>query len=116
MASNADELIYIYIVDSDEFQQKKLRTSFLEAKTNYILRPYTSGEKFMDNLLLNPPPKKALSIVIVDLDLNHNDKQAMNGMNILYKTKELHPEFNIIMVSESNENFENNKIEALNAG
>ncbi len=116
MSTNNEELIYIYIVDVDEYQQKKLRSKFTEANTEYILRPYSSGEKFMDNLLLNPPPKKALSIVIVDYNINQNNKQAMNGMNVLYKTKEQHPEFNVIVISESSDNFESIKTEALNAG
>ena len=106
MSTSNEELIYIYIVDSDEYQQKKLRNNFSDANTEYILRPYTTGEKFMDNLLLNPPPKKALSVVIADFNLNHNNKQAMNGMNVLHKTKELHPNFHIILVSESNDDFD----------
>jgi len=116
MSSTNEQLIYIYIVDADEYQQKKLRESFSQANTEYILRPYDSGEKFMENLLLNPPPKKSLDVVIVDLNLNHKNKQAMNGMNLLYKTKELYPKFNIILVSESGDDFESNRTEALNAG
>ena len=116
MSTSNEELIYIYIVDSDEYQQKKLRNNFTDANTEYILRPYNTGEKFMENLLLNPPPKKALSFVIVDFNLNHNNKQAVNGMKVLYKTKEMHPDFHVILVSELNDDFEANRAEALNAG
>lgn len=116
MATKSNNLIYIYIVDADEYQQKKLRNKFSEANTSYILRPYAEGEKFMDNLLLNPPPNKSLAIAIVDFNINQNNKQAISGMTLLQKTMEIHPEFKVIVVTESDDNFESTKTEVMNAG
>lgn len=81
----------IYIVDDDPFINKLVvkRLTTDEVK----VEAFESGEECLDAMHRNP------DLIILDYLFIREDKEFMNGMQVLDKIKELKPDMPVIMLS-----------------
>lgn len=87
-----DNKIKLFLVDDDLIFLKTLEIEFLQ-HGNFIIETYETGELCLNNLVNNP------DIIILDFHLDGVNKKAMNGLETLYKIKQLSPDIPVIMLS-----------------
>ncbi len=98
-----DENVILYLVDDNELYLKILEQKFTDT-TNYIVNTFSTGEKFLDYILANPPHKKSCPIAVLDYNLTTlNNLEAKDGIKILKTTKDIHSEIEIIMLSSEDD-------------
>ncbi|MDQ3045968.1 MAG: response regulator [Bacteroidota bacterium] len=94
-----DELkITLFLVDDDLMYLKALENEF-KKNEHFEIHTFTTGEACLQKLSLKP------DIIILDYFLNGDNKEAVDGFNILVKIKQKSPEIHVIMLS-SYENVE----------
>jgi two-component system OmpR family response regulator len=87
-----DTKIKLFLVDDDLIFLKTLEIEFLQ-HGNFIIETYETGELCLNNLVNNP------DIIILDFHLDGVNKKAMNGLETLYRIKQLSPGIPVIMLS-----------------
>jgi two-component system OmpR family response regulator len=88
--------IKIFLVDDDQMYLKALENEF-KKNENFEVMTFDTGEACLKNLHLNP------DIVVLDYFLNGENKESINGFNVLVKIKEKNPNIQVIILS-SHEN------------
>ncbi len=83
---------YIFLVDDEPIQNEMLK-DYISERFTYKIKTYESGEAALKDMGLDP------EIVVLDFHLNGNSRDAMNGVDVLKKIKELHPTTQVIMLS-----------------
>lgn len=83
---------YIFLVDDEPIQNEMLK-DYISERFKYQIKTYESGESALKDMNLNP------EIVVLDFHLNSHLPNAQNGVEVLKKIKELHPEVQVIMLS-----------------
>ena len=81
----------IFIVDDDPFINMLVIKRF--TSEGYRLEAFEYGEDCLNALNKNP------DLIILDYFFVNNDREVMNGMEVLDKLKELKPETPVIMLS-----------------
>lgn len=81
----------IFIVDDDQFINTLVVRRFEEE--GYLVEAFTYGEECIKALNRNP------DVIILDYYFISNDKQVMNGMEVLDKIKGEKPQTPVIMLS-----------------
>ncbi len=105
MKRYAEENVILYLVDDNELYLKVLEQKFRNT-SSYIINTFSTGEKFLDYILSNPPHKHSCPIAILDYNLTTlNNLEAKDGIKILKTTKDIHSEIEILMLS-SEENMQ----------
>jgi DNA-binding NtrC family response regulator len=82
----------IFVVDDDEMMSTLLE-DYLTTKTFHEIKLYSTGEECLKNLREQP------DVVILDFNLNSENKQAANGMQILESIKKINKYIHVIMLS-----------------
>ena len=82
----------IFIVDDDEGMCTLLSMHF-EENSNHEIHVFTSGEKCINNLHLEP------DVVILDYMLNADREEYSNGLDILSRIKEFDQSVHVIILS-----------------
>ena len=82
----------IFIIEDDPLQADMLRDR-LTRDTGHDVKVFYTGESCMRSLSDNP------EVVIIDYNLNSNDRSAANGMDILTSIKKYLPDTHVIMLS-----------------
>lgn len=90
MATNTNR--YIFLVDDEPIQNEMLK-DYIAERFLYNIKIYDNGEEALADMHLNP------EIVVLDYHLNSHKSDAQNGVDILQKIKEAHPEVQVIMLS-----------------
>ena len=90
--------IIIYIVDDKKLDAEVLAQEF-EMNTNYRLHLFNSGEQFLRDIIVNPPPKKSIVIALIEYQLNYSNIDAKDGIEILKTLKEINHDYEVIMTS-----------------
>jgi two-component system OmpR family response regulator len=90
--------IHIFLVDDDILYLKLLENQ-LSGNQKIKITTFRTGEKCLELLSENP------DVIILDYFLNGNDKTAKNGLEILIKIKQEHPNIQVLMLS-AHENVE----------
>ena len=83
---------HVFIVDDDAVYLKFLEIEFM-ANTSLSVSTFTTGEECINHLNKHP------DFIILDYHLNGINKNALNGIEILDKIKEIDPDIPIIMLS-----------------
>lgn len=91
MAQNIPER-FLFIVDDEPIQNEMLK-DYLEDRYLYKVKMYESGEAALADMDLHP------EIVVLDYHLNSTDPSALNGIEVLKKIKDQHPDTQVIMLS-----------------
>lgn len=92
--SNEKDKIIIFLVDDDKVYVRSLKNSIEAMKDDRLeVFVFSTGEECIQNIKAKP------SIIILDYYLNHHYYDAMNGMHVLKKVKQLNPDTKIIMLS-----------------
>ncbi|MBN2682519.1 MAG: response regulator [Bacteroidales bacterium] len=95
--------VNVYLVDDDELHLKILKNKFYSS-TGYRLVTFTSGEDFLEYILKKPINTRHYHIAILDYQMHsNNNNEAKNGIEILQLLKDIHPEFEVIMLSGAND-------------
>jgi len=81
----------IFIVDDDQFINTLVAKRFEEE--GYRVEAFTYGEECIKALNRNP------DVIILDYYFISNDKEVMNGMEVLDKIKGVKPQMPVIMLS-----------------
>ncbi len=90
--------ISVFLVDDNEMFLKALELSLNDHfKSEIQIKSFSTGEDCLKAILQNP--KTAVDTVILDYHLNTEVGNAMNGIDILKKIKEINPGINVIMLS-----------------
>lgn len=84
--------IKIFLVDDDPLYLKALENEFKENPAFEVIT-FATGEDCLGHLSSKP------DIIVLDYFLNSKNKDALNGLQILIKIKEISPDFNVIMLS-----------------
>lgn len=84
--------IKIFLVDDDALYLRLLEIQFLE-KANFEVLTFSSGEECLENLSQKP------DLIVLDYMLSSINKEAMNGIKILDKIKELNPNIQVVILS-----------------
>lgn len=82
----------VFLVDDDHLHTEMLK-EHLDSKLNVNITTFSTGEDCLANLDKNP------TVIILDFHLNSEKKEAMNGLQVLQKIKQLKPETEVIMFS-----------------
>lgn len=82
----------IFVVDDDEMMSTLLE-DYLTTKTFHEIKLYSTGEECLKNLREQP------DVVILDFNLNSENKNAANGMQILESIKKINKYIHVIMLS-----------------
>ncbi len=90
--------IKLFLVDDDALFLKSLEIDFAE-QGGYEVETFSTGEQCLRNISYNP------DIVVLDYHLDSIVGGAMNGIEILDKLKESHPNIPVVMLS-SQDNIE----------
>lgn len=88
----SNEKINLFLVDDDALFLKNLEIEFLE-ETDFTIKTFPTGELCLEHLFLNP------DVIILDYHLDGIYENAMNGMEILDKIKNINPDIPVIMLS-----------------
>lgn len=83
---------YIFLVDDEPIQNEMLK-DYLSERFLYDFNVYDNGEEALRQMNLNP------EIVVLDYHLSSHKSDAMNGVQVLKKIKEKHPDVQVIMLS-----------------
>jgi two-component system OmpR family response regulator len=83
---------YIFLVDDEPIQNEMLK-DYLAERFLYDIKVYDNGEEALKHMDLNP------EIVVLDFHLSAHRADAMNGVQVLKKIKERHPQVQVIMLS-----------------
>lgn len=83
---------YIFLVDDEPIQNEMLK-DYISERFRYQIKTYESGESALQDMHLSP------EIMVLDFHLNSHLPDAQNGVEVLKKVKELHPETQVIMLS-----------------
>jgi|GEM_PF-2158708 len=86
------EHFLIFLVDDDPIFLKVLETQFTE-QTSYTVQTFATGEECLKNLSSNP------NIIFLDYYLSPANVKAFNGLQVLDKIKEAHPNIQVVMLS-----------------
>ena len=89
---NNDKKIKIFLVDDDLLYLKLLEIEMLEEPA-FEVASFPSGEACINNLQHNP------ELVVLDYQLDGNDRNAMNGLETLDKIKAFNPRIPVVMLS-----------------
>jgi len=89
---NSSEPIKLFLVDDDAVFLKSLEIEFLQ-HADFVIETYATGELCIANLSHNP------DVIILDYHLDGIDKNAMNGLETLYKIKMFDPDIPVVMLS-----------------
>ncbi|HOU02900.1 MAG TPA: response regulator [Bacteroidales bacterium] len=81
----------IFVVDDDPFINMLVVKRF--SSEGYQLEAYSSGEECLEALNKNP------DLIILDYLFAKEDKEFMNGMEVLDKIKLVKPDMSVIMLS-----------------
>ncbi len=90
---NGKDKIKLFLVDDDAVFLELLKIEFLQ-RGDFIIQTYSTGELCIADLSHKP------DVIILDYHLNGVDKNAMNGIEVLDKTKNVNPGVPVIMLSE----------------
>ena len=82
----------IFLVDDDVLYLKSSEIEF-KRYTNCTVETYASGELCMEHLSQNP------DVIILDYRLDNNNKNAMNGIEILDKIKRFNSDIAVVILS-----------------
>lgn len=82
----------IFLVDDEPIQNEMLK-DYLSERFLYDIKVYDNGEEALKHMDLNP------EIVVLDFHLSAHKADAMNGVQVLKKIKERHPQVQVIMLS-----------------
>lgn len=82
----------IFLVDDDALFLKSLELDFKQ-NTPYTIKTFALGEECLNNLHLNP------NIIVLDYLLDGIKKNAITGLEMLDKIKELRPTIPVIILS-----------------
>jgi DNA-binding NtrC family response regulator len=89
----AQTKIKVAIVD-DEAQMREMLKDFVEQKFPAAqISMYSSGEEALEKIYEEP------HMIILDYHLDSKDSEAMNGVQILKKLKDMYPDVNVVFVS-----------------
>ena len=95
---NTQTKISVYLVDDNEVFIKTLGLSLNEHFESEIsIESFATGEDCLKKIQQNP--KTSADIVILDYHLNTESKNAMNGIDILKKIKEINNRIIVVMLS-----------------
>src|SRR6185369_4420711 len=83
---------YIFLVDDEPIQNEMLK-DYISERFQYKIKMYESGEAMLVDMHLNP------EIIVLDFHLSSQIPDAENGVEVLKKIKEHHPETHVIMLS-----------------
>jgi len=83
---------YIFLVDDEPIQNEMLK-DYISERFKYQIKTYESGETALQDMGLNP------EIMVLDFHLNSHLRDAQNGVEVLKRVKELHPQTQVIMLS-----------------
>jgi len=92
MATPAAAKRYLFLVDDEPIQNEMLK-DYLSERFLYDIKTFEDGETALQNMNLAP------EIVVLDYHLAGQHKDAKNGVEILKRIKERHPETQVIMLS-----------------
>ncbi|HKK41474.1 MAG TPA: response regulator [Bacteroidales bacterium] len=81
----------IYIVDDDSFINKLIVKRF--ASEGFHVEAFESGEECLSALDKGP------DLIILDYFFTNNEQEAMNGMEVFDRIKQLKPDIPVIMLS-----------------
>jgi DNA-binding NtrC family response regulator len=84
--------IKVFMVDDDAPLLKTLQIEF-EAKGNYHVQTFATGEDCLENLALNP------DVIVLDYHLDGINKSAMNGIQTLDRIKAYNVNLPVIILS-----------------
>jgi len=90
-----EDKIRLFLVDDDALFLKSLEIEFLR-HADFVINKFATGELCIENLSDNP------DVVILDYHLDGNDKNAMNGIEVLDKIKTINPDIPVVMLSSQN--------------
>lgn len=90
MATNSNRCIFL--VDDEPIQNEMLK-DYLSERFVYDIKVYDNGEEALKHMDLNP------EIVVLDYHLSAHKPDAMNGVDVLKKMKEVAPDTQVIMLS-----------------
>lgn len=94
----AQNAISIFLVDDNEVFLKALSLSLNEHfKSEISIESYSTGEDCLKKIQQNP--ETAADVVILDYHLNTESKNAMDGIDVLKKIKEINFRIIVIMLS-----------------
>lgn len=83
---------YIFLVDDEPIQNEMLK-DYLSERFLYDIKIFDNGEEALANMNLNP------EIIVLDYHLSSHKADAKNGVEILKKIKERHPDTQVVMLS-----------------
>lgn len=83
---------YIFLVDDEPIQNEMLK-DYLDERFLYDIKIFDNGEAALAEMNLMP------EVVILDYHLDGHKTGAKNGVEVLKKIKESHPETQVIMLS-----------------
>ncbi|MCD6062629.1 MAG: response regulator receiver protein [Flavipsychrobacter sp.] len=83
---------HIFLVDDEPIQNEMLK-DYLSERFLYDIRVYDNGEEALKHMDLDP------EIIVLDYHLSSHRADAMNGVQVLKKIKEKHPNTQVIMLS-----------------
>ena len=93
MAAPADaSKRYLFLVDDEPIQNEMLK-DYLAERFLYEVKTFEDGESLLQNMHLGP------EIVVLDYHLAGQHRDAKNGVEILKRIKERHPDVQVIMLS-----------------
>ena len=90
-----EDKIRLFLVDDDALFLKSLEIEFLR-HADFVINKFATGELCIENLSHNP------DVVILDYHLDGNNKNAMNGIEVLDKIKTINPDIPVVMLSSQN--------------
>ncbi len=83
---------YIFLVDDEPIQNEMLK-DYINERFIHEIKTFETGEEALAQMHLNP------EIVVLDYHLDGHSNDAKNGISILKKIKETHPETYVVMLS-----------------
>lgn len=92
MASSKNNFT-VFVVD-DEMMIRKMIEHRLKKRENLSVFSYASGEECMEEF-----EEKNPDIVMLDYHMSTDDKQIMNGLEVLQKIKKIEPDTSVAMLS-----------------
>lgn len=98
MQQAANKALSVFFVDDDKSYLYPLVVN-LQKDGRYKIHCFTSGEECMKHLKLNP------ALVVLDLNLNPQEPNTMNGIDVLTHLHDLHPDTKVVMLS-SRDNYQ----------
>jgi len=88
----SSEKRYLFLVDDEPIQNEMLK-DYLSERFLYEIKNFDNGEEALQQMHLNP------EILVLDYYLNAHNPEAQNGIEILKKIKESHPNTQVIALS-----------------